>query len=134
MCPNYQFLKCKVAIPLHFQLCLTCYNQTTVQEALLQSIQPLQKLQLNIHLNYQLLNGKLTISFQCQLCSIKTHDSMSCSQFQTSVYFAGTKKMLFSCICSSIVPDRKLSIFAVETASRWSSSHFKLELNPPSHH
>ena len=36
---------------------------------------------------------------------------------QISVYFTGAKKMLLSHICSSIVPEQKLTNFAVETPS-----------------
>ena len=53
---------------------------------------------------------------------------------QTSVYFTGTRKMPFSRICSSIVPDQKLTIFAVVIPSGWGTSGFKFELNPSSHY
>ena len=53
---------------------------------------------------------------------------------QTSVYFAGTKKTLFSCIHSSIVLESKLTNFAVDTSLGWDTSYSKFELNPPSHH
>ena len=72
---------------------------------------------------------------------IKTHDGVSCGQVQPVracdkqvCYFTGTKKMQFSCIRSSIVPYRKLTMSTVETPSGWGISCFKFELNLPSHH
>ena len=53
---------------------------------------------------------------------------------QTSVYFTGTNKTPFSHICSLIMAEWKLTIFAVETPLGWGTSHFKFELNPPGHH
>ena len=53
---------------------------------------------------------------------------------QTSVFYIGTKRTLFSRIHSLIVPDLKLAIFAMETPSGWGTSHFKFDLNPLSHH
>ena len=43
-------------------------------------------------------------------------------------------KILFSRICSLVVPDQKLTIFALETPSGWDTSCIQFELNLSSRH
>ena len=58
---------------------------------------------------------------QTSMIPIKTHGSVSCSPRnqenlgvqQTSVYFTGVKKMPFSRICSSALPEQKHTKFSV---------------------
>ena len=47
------------------------------------------------------------------MCHVAKYSSAEAQQ--TSVYFTGAKKSLFSCIHSSIVPEQKLTSFAVQT-------------------
>ena len=71
---------------------------------------------------------------------IKTHSSVSCGPRnkenlgvrQTSVYFTGVKKMPFSRICSSKLPEQKHTKFSMQISSGWGISNSKFELNPPS--
>ena len=78
-------------------------------------------------------------SQQINFNHIKTHGSVSCSprnlhgvhDIQVSDYFTGVKKMLFSRICSSILPEQKHEIFCVNSLG-WDTSNSKFELNLPS--
>jgi len=71
---------------------------------------------------------------------IKIHGSVSCGPRkketlgvgQTSVYFTGVKKMLFSRICRSKLPEQKHTKFSVQISLWWGTSNSKFELNPPS--
>ena len=51
---------------------------------------------------------------------------------QTSVYFTGVKKTLFSRICSSTLPEQKHTKFFVWIPSGCGTSNSKFELNQPS--
>jgi len=52
--------------------------------------------------------------------------------WQTSVYFKGVKKILFSHICSSTLLEQKHTKFSVRIPSGWGTSNFIFELNLPS--
>jgi len=51
---------------------------------------------------------------------------------QTSMYFTEVKKMPFSHICSSKLPEQKHTKFFVRISSEWGTSDSKFELNSPS--
>ena len=72
----------------------------------------------DMHILFKRLKINVNSFLSASSIKIMTHDSVntaSADMRQTSVYFTGTKKTPFSHICSSIVPERKLTSFAVKT-------------------